>query len=367
MRKYLRAANVGWRGLILNDVKSMNFTDSEMATFRLEPGDLLLNEASGSPGEVGKPALWCGEIDDCAFQNTLLRVRTGDEVDSRYLLHFFGQQASHGAFARGSRGVGIHHLGRDALSKWPVPLPPLVEQRCIASILDHGDKLRSAQRQMKRSLAILTQSLFTDLFGDPFENERQWPTARVDEVALVQLGRQRSPKYQTGLHTRPYLRVANVYEDRLDLTDVLTMDFDAKDFADYALRPGDILLNEGQSTELVGRPAMFLGEIDNCCFQNTLLRVQVDTSRVVAEFALGVFLDYYRARRFAKLSSKTSSVAHLGKSRLAAMRFPLPPYELQEHFRERVNCVKALPASSFASSLDALLASLQSRAFSGQL
>jgi type I restriction enzyme, S subunit len=182
MRKYLRAANVGWRELILNDVKSMNFTDAEMVTFRLEPGDLLLNEASGSPGEVGKPALWCGEIDDCAFQNTLLRVRTSDEVNSRYLLHFFGQQAATGSFARGSRGVGIHHLGREALSQWPIPLPPLAEQRRIAAILDQADDLHAKRREIWADLDELSESIFVDMFGDPVANPYGWPVVRLGEV-----------------------------------------------------------------------------------------------------------------------------------------------------------------------------------------
>src|ERR1700722_17982699 len=64
MRPYLRAANVGWSGLLLDDVKKMNFTDAEMKTYRLLPGDIVLSEASGSPGEVGKPALWNAEITD---------------------------------------------------------------------------------------------------------------------------------------------------------------------------------------------------------------------------------------------------------------------------------------------------------------
>jgi hypothetical protein len=76
MRPYIRAANVKWTGLDLTDVKTMNFTDTEMSTYRMEPGDIVLSEASGSPGEVGKPALWSGEIADCAFQNTLIRVRS---------------------------------------------------------------------------------------------------------------------------------------------------------------------------------------------------------------------------------------------------------------------------------------------------
>src|SRR5665213_378440 len=117
MRPYVRAANVGWDGLLLGDVKQMNFTDPEMNVYRLEPGDLLLGEASGSAKEVGKPAIWNGEIEDCAFQNTLLRVRPRD-ADSRYLLHFFKHEAELGNFASQSRGVGIHHLGKDALASW---------------------------------------------------------------------------------------------------------------------------------------------------------------------------------------------------------------------------------------------------------
>lgn len=57
MRPYIRAANVDWDGLKLDDVKEMNFTDQEAETYRLQPGDIVVGEASGSAGEVGKPAL----------------------------------------------------------------------------------------------------------------------------------------------------------------------------------------------------------------------------------------------------------------------------------------------------------------------
>lgn len=87
MRSYLRAANVTWEGLALGDVKQMNFEPVEFERYRLEPGDLLLSEGSGSPQEVGKPALWQGELLDCAFQNTLVRIRPSAEIDRRYLLH----------------------------------------------------------------------------------------------------------------------------------------------------------------------------------------------------------------------------------------------------------------------------------------
>jgi type I restriction enzyme, S subunit len=76
--KYLRAANVTWNGLALDDVLDMDFTPTERETFRLRGGDILLSEASGSASEVGKPALWNDELELCCFQNTLIRSGGAD-------------------------------------------------------------------------------------------------------------------------------------------------------------------------------------------------------------------------------------------------------------------------------------------------
>ena len=99
-----------------------------------------------------------------------------------------------------------------------------------------------------------------------------WHWITIEQAGNATLGRQRSPRYQHGSNMRPYLRVANVLEDQIDTSDILTMNFDANEFQVYELRRGDILLNEGQSPELVGRPAMYREEIPGACFQNTLIR-----------------------------------------------------------------------------------------------
>ena len=167
MRPYLRAANVTWGGLKLDDVKSMNFTEQELTTYRLKAGDILLSEASGSPGEVGKPALWRDEIPDCAFQNTLIRVRPL-RIDPEYLTLFFRYQALSGAFADVSRGVGIHHLSRAKLARWQVPVPPLLDQRRIVDTLEEQlSHLAAARRLIEESnkrAELLNQILFRSAF-----------------------------------------------------------------------------------------------------------------------------------------------------------------------------------------------------------
>lgn len=151
-----------------------------------------------------------------------------------------------------------------------------------------------------------------------------WVWARIDQAGGVQLGRQRAPQFHSGENMVPYLRVANVFEERIDISDVMEMHFSKQDEEAYLLSPGDILLNEGQSLELVGRPAIYRGELPRACFTNTLVRFRAEDS-VLAEYAMAVFLHYMHSGRFRKIAKITTNIAHLGAGRFAELEFPLPP------------------------------------------
>ena len=133
--KYIRAANITWYGLDLSDVLDMEFKPAELEAYRLLPGDVLLSEASGSPGEVGKPAIWRGEIEDCCFQNTVIRFRP-KAMPPEFSFVVFCHFARNGIFSKAGKGVGIHHLSADRFSTLAMPLAPLNEQRRIVAKID---------------------------------------------------------------------------------------------------------------------------------------------------------------------------------------------------------------------------------------
>ena len=168
MRPYLRAANVTWDGLNLSDIKEMDFSPREYETYRLRSGDILLAEASGSADEVGKPAVWSGEIYGCCFQNTLIRVRVCPEVVPYLYCHLLSDARS-GALGRAARGVGIHHLGAQRAASWMVALPPLAEQhRIVAEVERRLSVIQQAEAAVEANLTRaerLRQSILKQAFS----------------------------------------------------------------------------------------------------------------------------------------------------------------------------------------------------------
>ena len=205
-----------------------------------------------------------------------------------------------------------------------------------------AEKILESMNAQRNNTSKLKYERSFPIKEDPFyilpEN---WIQTQVKCVGAVQIGRQRAPKHHFGQNMRPYLRVANVYEDKIDTRNVLQMNFTPEEFALFQLKYGDILLNEGQSEELVGRPAIFRDEIPNICFQNTLIRFRAFDG-LVTEYALLVFRSYLHSGKFLQISKRTTNIAHLGTERFANMNFPLPPLAEQHRIVAKVDELMAL-------------------------
>lgn len=142
---------------------------------------------------------------------------------------------------------------------------------------------------------------------------------------------------------RPYLRTKNVFDGRINIDDVLTMPMTDEQFSLFRIRRDDVLLNEGQSLELVGRCSIYKEEFpEPCAMQNQLLRFRAHKG-VSPLFASHLFRHCQSTGVFAKIALQTTSIAHLGGSRFAQLRLAWPPtYDEQQAIAEALSDADAL-------------------------
>lgn len=343
---YLRNVNVQWGRISLDDVLTMDIPPEERKFFRLEPDDLLVCEG----GEVGRCAIWQGGPDFMAFQKALHRVRPYGNIEVRYLRYLLEYLSRTGSLLPFTTGSTIKHLPQQQLRRLPIKLPPLEEQRrIVATLEDHLSRLDAADAVLtaiSRRLKLLAKRVIIDAV--PIAESSDWKLVTVSEAGTVGLGRPRHPDWHNGLNMRPYLRVANVFEDRIDSTDLMEMDFPPEVYEKYRLIKGDILLNEGQSPEYLGRPAMYRGDPEGVAFTNSLLRFQAGPD-VLPEWALLVFRRHMHAGRFIREVRITTNIAHLSTGRFKGIEFPIPPLREQEEIvattKERLDGVARLDST----------------------
>lgn len=302
------------------------------------PGDLLITRYSGNPAYVGAAAVVPQLSEPTLHPDKLIRVVVHPKVAvPGFVAHALNSVSRPEVEARLKTTAGQVGISGRQLVEIPLPLAPLEEQhRIVAAIEEHLSRLDNAIRLVKFGLyrlPLIRRAALGRVMPDPLPTG--WTLPKVEEAGTIDLGRQRSPKFHSGPHMTPYLRVANVHEDRIDLGDVKEMDFPPGQFARYELRPGDILLNEGQSPEFVGRPAMYRGELPGTCFTNSLIRFR-PFDFVRGEYALLVFLRHLRFGRFQREAQITTNIAHMAAGRFKRVEFPLPPLDEQDAIVQQV-------------------------------
>ncbi|RLJ37842.1 type I restriction enzyme S subunit [Acidovorax sp. 106] len=344
---------------LTDESKPFNRTTRTVAEkLQVHPGDLLVSwSATLGVFTWNRPEI--GLLNQHIFRV----IPDESKVDKAYLRLALSGALS--AMQKHLHGATMQHVNRGEFLGTPLYLPTLEEQRRIAAILDQAETLRTQRRTALTLLDSLTQSLFLDMFGDPVANPKGWKKTPFGNVCPTRLGKMLDAKQQTGQNTRRYLRNANVQWFHIDVTDLLEMDFDADARETFRLQAGDLLICEGGEP---GRAAIWNGELEDVYYQKALHRGRPNPALAKAEFL--VWLLWFLAKRGGLGDHVTAAtIAHLTGEKLKAMEIPLPPLPLQQTFATRIASIEALKATHrrALAALDALFASLQQRAFAGQL
>jgi len=160
-KPFLRTKNVFWNRLDLTDLDKMNFSEVEEKRLELHPGDLLTCEG----GDIGRTALWNGEVQNCYFQNHLHRLRSKNgRVEPQFGVYWFWYAFNEAKlyFGRGNITT-IPNLSRSKLAELPMAFPSYSEQKEIVALLDLLGNRSSTAEHKKIQLEDLFRTLLHEL------------------------------------------------------------------------------------------------------------------------------------------------------------------------------------------------------------
>ncbi|MGQ3673908.1 restriction endonuclease subunit S [Xanthobacter sp. TB0139] len=337
-----------------------------------ERGDVLIAKITPC-FENGKAACTTAIQNQLGFGSTEFHVvRPSPGVDAKYIFYFLWSARFRTVGEKGMTGsAGQKRVPADLLRRLEIPLPPLDEQKRIAAILDKADAQRRKRRQALALLDSLTQSIFLEMFGDPVSNPKGWE----DDLLLAnaaEIGSGVTKGRSTrGQQTRsvPYLAVANVQDRSLDLRAVKEIEATESEIQKYRLMKGDILVTEGGDPDKLGRGTIWNDEIPEAIHQNHIFKIRIFSDRVSPLFVNWLMGSARGKRYFLQSAKQTTGIASINKTQLSKFPLLVPPIELQIEFADRVATIAELKTKleSSKANVASLFASLQHRAFTGQL
>jgi type I restriction enzyme S subunit len=153
-----------------------------------------------------------------------------------------------------------------------------------------------------------------------------WEVKRLEEISAIQQGVSKGRLISIdNAITVPYMRVANVKDGEIDLTEVKQITIHKSELAKYTLAEGDILITEGGDPDKLGRGGLWMDSIENCVFQNHLFRIRASRKKLYYSYLFNFFQSFGARTYFLSCAKQTTGIASINSSQVKATPIPLPP------------------------------------------
>ena len=361
--KFLRITDIQDGAVNWDSVPWCDCDERYASDSRLRPGDIVFARTGAT---TGKSFLIRGCPANAVFASYLIRVRLNDAAEPGFVSHFFQTHDYWAQITKSARGLAQPGVNATTLKALRVPLPPLPEQRRIAEILDKADALRAKRRAALAQLDTLTQSIFLDMFGDPATNPKGWLREPLTSACHCYSGgtpAKENPENWTG--SLPWFSPKDLKQHDL---------FDSEDHINESIPSTTSLRLLPADTVAIVVRGMILAHT----FPVSVLRVPATVNQdlkallprkpIDAQF-LAHCLRVQSSRALGQVSESAHGTKRLDADGLDKLQVLHAPTRLQRRFAELVERSRQALAELGTSraGLDALFASLQHRAFRGEL
>ena len=347
--RFLRTTDIRDDGT-LNE-GSVSVPADMVADYMLSEGDFLISRS----GTVGRAYVYRPEDGPCAYAGYLVRYVLRDPDSPRWLFYITKSPGFQQWLGAAAIEATIGNVNGEKYANLLVPVPPLTQQRAIADYLDREtarlDALVAAKERVLGLLAEKRRALITRAVTrglDPRARLRDsgipwlgkipahWKVTRLKFVACVQTGIALGKSFGNKLRREyPYMRVANVQDGYLDLTEVKSIAVPDEEALLYYLQAGDVLMNEGGDADKLGRGAIWTGQITPCLHQNHVFAVRprgISSGWLNGWTSSDVAKAYFESR-----AKQSTNLASISASNLSEMPLLKPPDQEQKGVVDHIN------------------------------
>lgn len=343
----------------------------------VETGDIASTKFSFSPIHVlyGKLRPYLAKIALPEFEGVcstdIIPILPGSRLDRNYLAHYLLTPHMVALATDRATGANLPRLSPSVLLEFPVPLPPLEEQRRIAAILDQAEELRAQRRAAIALLDQLPQAIFLEMFGDPVSNPKGWRVSPLGSAFDPERGVRCGP-FGSALHRSDYMPngipvwgIDNV--GTLQFSETGSLFVDERTFMKltvYDVRSGDILITRAGT---VGRMCVARPTASQSMIGTNLIRLSLNPEAADPDYVAILLTHFGRSLGSLRANAKEEAYSFMKTGILKTLPVPLPPIDLQRKF---ASCVESLHHARAAhelslAELDVLFASIQTASFSG--
>ena len=332
---------------------------------------LVLNAAHNATHVASKTFYADQDVAGSLATGEWLIVRWSTEaVDSRYGNHWINVPDTRFRIRRLVNGI---HLYPKDVARLQIPVPPLAEQKRIAGILDAADAVRAKRREALAQLETLIQSVFLDMFGDPVTNPMGWEKRHLPDLVSKRKHALKRGPFGGALKKEIFVpegfkvyEQKNVIYDDFNIGSYFVKKSDYERLAPFKVSSNNLLVScSGTIGSIAAVPVHAAPGVMN----QALLKIDLDESIMLNSFFLGLWRSQSFEQQVLGMTHGTGMKNMKSMNELKGINFLVLPIDLQHRFAAIVESVEQQKASQRAhlAELDTLFASLQSRAFRGDL
>ena len=359
----LRSSDMRGKKIDVSNVTWCSLPETNVESFAMRSGDILITKSSGSSDLVGKAALFV-EPDDgntYLFSNFTLRLRPDTQkVLPEYLAWFLrSPQSSAWRYETQQTAVGLRNLQTQEFLKQELPVPDKALQQIVVSYLDALDsgtfeieylnlppvlkeqhqiiaRIEAIARRVEeawglREKAVEETKMFVgrtiaEIFGDPLK--ATWSDIVLGDITTeVRYGT--SEKANDDSDGIPVLRMGNIQNGKLSLSDLKYLHLPKDEVERLKLRDGDILVNRTNSAELVGKCAVFEGDSEYV-YASYIIRLRLDLQRAIPKLISAVINSPIGRQYMFNERKQMTGQANVNSEKLKALPLRLPPLDEQQ-------------------------------------